>query len=277
MADTRFVVEYPSLRRHREELIDQRRQRNRRLMILVPAGLLLVILAGAWSLPLGVLLAAVSACTVFFAALPGTSSVDSGHLAGAEGEAAVLEQLAALSDDFVIINRLRLPDETLPNGERELDFVVAGPYGLWVLEVKNTPGHVKVRPDEKHWPLVRRAGCGSRPGWHAMPNPVPQAQAQARALEHWLLRHGIDSCARAAVVLAHPEVLVEGAELAQIPVLHRAQLPDWLAHKGADTTALPRDATDQLIAAVDSGLRQAKTTAPGRPSRQRRRSVRLTH
>ncbi len=228
MADTRFVVEYPPLKRHRQELLEQRRLRRRRLLAVVPASLFIVAAAAIWSLPLAVMLAGIAAVVVFFTALPGSSSVDAGHLAGVEGEAAVLERLKNLPDDYVVLNRVDLPDETLTNGRRELDFIVAGPTGLWVIEVKNTPGHVRVEPDQKHWPLARRAGCGSRPSWNAMLNPVPQARAQVAALERWLLKNGLEPRTRAAIVMAHPEVAIENARAAEVPVLVRDEVADYV-------------------------------------------------
>jgi hypothetical protein len=229
MADTRLVVEYPPLRRHREELAERKRARARRLLLIVPASLLLVIAAASASPPLAVFLAGIAALVVFFAALPGSSSVDPGQLAGVEGEAAVLERLERLPEDYLILNRARVPDETLTNGERELDFIVAGPSGLWVVEVKNTPGHLRVEPVSKHWPLARRAGCGSRPSWNAMRNPIPQARAQVAALERWLLKNGISARARALIVMAHPEVVVENARAAEIPVLVRDEIESYLS------------------------------------------------
>lgn len=228
MADTTLVVDYPPLVRHRNELRDQRRLRLRRLALGAPASAVLVAFAAIWSTPLAVFVAAIAAVALFFAALPGSSSVDAGMLSGVAGEAAVLEQLKTLPDDYVIINRVRVPDEYLTNGERELDFIIAGPTGLWVVEVKNTPGHVQVCPDARYWPLARRAGCGSRPSWNAMRNPMPQAQAQVAALERWLLRRGVSASARPVVVMAHPEVALSGVDQAGIPVLVRSQVADYL-------------------------------------------------
>jgi hypothetical protein len=237
MADTRYVVEYPPLKRHRSELREQRRLRRRRLLLAVPVAAGVVAAAAAWNPPLAVMLAGIAAFVVFFLALPGSTSVDPGHLAGVEGEAAVLERLKQLPDDYVILNRVKLPDETLTNGQRELDFIVAGPSGLWVVEVKNTPGHVQVQPGQKHWPLARRAGCGSRPSWNAMPNPMPQARAQVEALDRWLLRNGIQARAQAVVVMAHPEVAVSDADAAELPVLVRDQVADFLGRDSSQTLA----------------------------------------
>src|SRR6056297_3058510 len=178
MADCRYLTDYPALVRHRAERVEAARVRRRRLWIVLP----LVASASFWAFsvspPFGLFIAAVGAGVLFFVALPGGTSVPAGDLAGVEGEAAVLKQLVALPDDFVIMNRVRLPDRQLPNGWRELDFLVFGPTGLWIVEVKNTPGCVYVQPNQRHWPLARRAGCGSRPSWNALQNPIPQASAQ---------------------------------------------------------------------------------------------------
>lgn len=244
MADTGLVRSYPPLERHREESRAQRRARRLRLAFALPVSVLVIALAASWSAPLAVLLAGVAALIVFFLALPGSTSVDPGHLAGVEGEAAVLGRLERLPDDYLILNRVRLPDETLTNGQRELDFIVAGPTGLWVIEVKNTPGHIKVRPGEKHWPIARRAGCGSRPNWNAIANPVYQTRAQVQALERWLLQHGIEARARALIVMAHPEVAISDAEAAEMPVLVRDQVNDYL--QNAPAHALDGAVTRQL-------------------------------
>ncbi len=225
MADCSLIVEYPSLLRHRGELRQQACARRKRLLVGVP--LVLVISLGLlWlSPPLGLLTGAVGTGVLFFLALPGSSTVDAGELSGIEGEIAVLRQLETLPDEFLLFNRVKLPDEMLTNGFRELDFIVAGPTGLWVIEVKNTPGHIHVRPDERQWPLARRS-CGSAPSWNALRNPIPQAQAQVDALGRWLLRHGVNLKPQPMVVLAHPETALIDADQSQVPVLVCGQVAD---------------------------------------------------
>ena len=244
MADCRFITEYPPLVRHRQELRDAARARRRRLLIAVPLLAVMVVLAFSLSPPFGLFVAAVGAGVLFFVALPAGSSVDPGTLSGVEGEIAVLEQLRQLPDEYLLFNRVKLPDGQLPNGWRELDFIVAGPAGLWVVEVKNTPGYVYVRPNERHWPLARRGGCGSRPNWNAVDNPIPQVNAQVQSLKRWLLQHGLAAEPRQAICFAHPEVAVENGADAPVPVLVRAQL---LAHlQEAAPRALPNGTVDAL-------------------------------
>lgn len=228
MADCRLLLEYPALERHRAEKRFESATRRRRLLIVAPL-VVATAVAAFWIIPpLGMLVAGMGAMMVFFMALPGSSSVDAGALSGVEGEVAVLERLKALPDGYRLLNRVKLPDPTLPNGERELDFVVAGPSGLWVIEVKNTPGHIQVQPEARHWPLAKRAGCGSRPSWNAMDNPLHQVRDQVAALERWLLQQGHAVRARPIVVMAHPEVALDNVEAADIPILVRDQVADYI-------------------------------------------------
>lgn len=244
MADCRFISEYPPLVRHRAELRAAARARWMRLAIALP--LLAALAYGAFTLSaqFGLFVGAVGAGVLFFLGLPGGSSVDAGALAGVEGEVTALERLKTLPDDYVLFNRVKLPDGQLPNGWRELDFVVAGPTGLWIVEVKNTPGHVYVQPDARHWPLARRAGCGSRPNWNAVENPIPQARAQVDSLRRWLLQHGIAADPKPVVCLSHSEVAVDNADASPVPVVVRDQLAGLI--RSGPQSALPAGMLETL-------------------------------
>lgn len=218
LVDDSLIVEYGPLTRHRREIAEQQHQRRFRLAVGAPLSVALVGITSIYSPPLAMLLGVIAGLFLFFIALPGASSVDPGALAGVEGEVAVLKQLRRLPDDFVVLNHLRLPDPTLPNGERELDFVVAGPTGLWLIEVKNTPGVIHVMPEQAHWPLVRRSGCGSSPSWNAVDNPLPQVRAQVDALSRLLLMEGLIVRPRAAIVFSHPETALESPQRSDVPV-----------------------------------------------------------
>jgi len=245
MADCRFITEYPPLVRHRAELKAAGRARWTRLALALP--LLAVLAYGAFSMSpqFGLFVAAVGAGVLFFLWLPGGSSVDAGALAGVEGEVSALERLKKLPDDFLLFNRVKLPDGQLPNGWRELDFVVAGPTGLWIVEVKNTPGHVYVQPDARHWPLARRGGCGSQPNWNAVENPIPQARAQVDSLRRWLLQQGIAVDPNPLICLSHSEVAVDNADASPVPVVVRDQLADRI-RSGPDCT-LPKGLFETLV------------------------------
>ena len=259
MADCRFITDYPALVRHRAELKAAARARWTRLAIALP--LLSFLAYGAFSLSpqFGLFVAAVGAGVLFFLWLPGGSSVDAGALAGVEGEVSALERLKTLPGDFLVFNRVRLPDGQLPNGWRELDFIVAGPTGLWIVEVKNTPGHVYVQPDARHWPLARRGGCGGRPNWNAVENPIPQARAQVDALRRWLLQHGIAVDPKPLICLSHSEVAVDNADASPVPVVVRDQLADRL--ESGPRRALPGGLLETLSLFRQSGAAAVERAA----------------
>ncbi|MDT8408805.1 MAG: nuclease-related domain-containing protein [Wenzhouxiangellaceae bacterium] len=210
-------------------------------MLAVPIALAVVWAALQVSPPLAVFAAALGAAVVFFLALPGGSSVDPGALAGIEGEVAVLKRLKTLPDDYLLLNRVQLPDDRLPNGRRELDFVVAGRGGVWVIEVKNSPGHVYVQPNERRWPLARRGCCGSRPNWNFMDNPLLQVNEQVDSLKRWLLQNGVSVQPRGVVCMSHPEVSLENVAASWVPVLVPDQLLELLVDRSAGSADRSRE------------------------------------
>lgn len=62
------------------------------------------------------------------------------HEQGAEGEAATAEALKALSNEWVVLHDLRWPGRRFAN----IDHVVIGPGGVFVIDSKNWSGQVKL-------------------------------------------------------------------------------------------------------------------------------------
>ena len=62
---------------------------------------------------------------------------------GKEGELAVSEALKDLPNDYVVLNDLMLPD-----GRGNVDHLIMGPNGLFVIETKNYSGFVKCVGDD---------------------------------------------------------------------------------------------------------------------------------
>jgi hypothetical protein len=63
--------------------------------------------------------------------------------AGKRGEEAVSDALKSLPNDYVLLN-----DLMLPNGRGNVDHLVIGPNGLFVIETKNYSGYVKCWGDD---------------------------------------------------------------------------------------------------------------------------------
>ncbi len=237
----------------------RRRQRQR-----LGLGLLAVaaVTAGGYLVmpPLGIMLAGIGAMALFFAAITGGSSIPAHVLSGVEGEVRTLKALKALPEDHVLFNQVMVPDPRLPNGERELDFIVVGPNGISVIEVKNTPGIIYVDPDKRQWQTARRAGCGSRPGWNALDNPVNQVRAQVDALDRWLLSHGLSIPVQPMVCFSNPGVIIENADHSQVPVIVPELIEKTLSET-QDQGILRKARYDNLIALLSGKERLGQQAA----------------
>ena len=250
MADQRFIRQYAALERHRSEMRAAVLQRRRRLAMVLAGGMLATAIA-YWILPpLSLLVAAVAILASFFAGMTGSSSVPADQLSGAEGEEKVLRTLATLPDDYTLFNQFRIPDPSLPNGFRELDFLIVAPAGLFVVEVKNTGGLLYVRPQESRWPIAHKAGCGGRPGWNALLNPIHQVQAQVAALDRWLLSNSQTARIYPILCFARSDVALQDRDSAPFPVVTVPEL------------------TEQLIQQDDSGSGREKEKLISLLSRQ---------
>lgn len=241
MADLSYVSEYSAITRHRDDMQSAARQRRWRLLL---AAVMVTTLSagGFWiSPPLGVMLVGIGAMVLFFSAITGGSSVPHHVMAGVEGEARVLDKLRQLPDDHVIFNQVHIPDPELPNGRRELDFIIVGPSAVTIVEAKNTPGLIQVDPDSRQWRVVKRKGCGSSPGWNAIDNPLRQVRAQARALERWLLENGLTTRPRGMVCFARPDVAIADPDKAELPVVTIAELIEHVHASQADHNLSMRD------------------------------------
>jgi hypothetical protein len=261
MAISRYLKTYPALDRHRAEMRSQARRRRMRLAIGGLLGLGLCVAGYLITPPLGVMLAGVMAMALFFASIGGSSTVPAHELSGIEGELRALDALKQLPDDCSLFNRIQLPDDWLPNGQRELDFIVVAPAGLYVVEVKNSSGRIHVDPDSKHWPLASR-GCGGRPNWQAVANPLPQVQAQVQALERWLLKQGLSFSAQPVVCFSRSDVILENVDASPIPVVIPEQLQSLITvrQQPASLLAGQRESLELVLAGL-AGIRAPTTAA----------------
>jgi hypothetical protein len=100
---------------------------------------------------------------------------------GRHGEERAIEELRkALDHRWTIFRNLHLPDR-----QDDLDVVLVGPGGVWVVEVKAFGGTVRVR--DGVWERQVRGG------WTRLrSNPAGQVQANAFRLREFLQREGID-------------------------------------------------------------------------------------
>ena len=145
---------------------------------------------------LGVTLFAVIVMSGVFA--PGPSQI---LVAGADGEDYTLSLLSELPDDYAVLNQLVVPDPTSAYGRREIDFVVVGPGGLFVVECKNYRGLVSGGEYDGTWRLDK-VGRQGTPYASEVTNPVRQVRKQVAALNKHLAASGVQASVVPLVAMA---------------------------------------------------------------------------
>jgi len=112
---------------------------------------------------------------------------------GAEGEEAVIRALQNLDSSFKVIHDVFLPSE-----RGNIDHVVVGPVGTFVIETKNYNGIIKCYDDDWSRKKVGRRGTVYDAG---IGNPSKQAKRNAVMLNKWLESKNIDVGFIVAVVV----------------------------------------------------------------------------
>lgn len=112
---------------------------------------------------------------------------------GADGEEAVIRVLHNLDSSFKVVN-----DIVLPGDRQNIDHVVVGPAGVFVIETKNHNGIIRCYDDEWSRKKVGKRGTVYDAG---MGNPSKQAKRNAVVLKNWLDSKNIDVGYISAVVV----------------------------------------------------------------------------
>lgn len=150
--------------------------------------------------------------------------------AGAQGEDATLKMLTKLPDSYIILNQLLIPARGARSGLSELDFVVVGPNGLFVVEVKNNNSRIVGSEEEREW-TIHKVGRRGNPYRSKMKNPVKQVKGQVWALSNLLKERRHKAWVEGVVFFSHPDSSVELHGDASVPLLqHRGLAEHILNH-----------------------------------------------
>jgi hypothetical protein len=150
--------------------------------------------------------------------LPGSRERDAQLVMGRSGERHVGRVLAReLSSDFVLINGLKLP-----RGAGDVDHLVVGPTGVFLLETKTMAGRIECAPDGT-WRRTKVGRAGT-PYKAYIGDPAAQIQRNIFAVRN-CLRSGLPNLFRGTplwieglVVFAHPRTELT-AEHSQVPAV----------------------------------------------------------
>jgi len=112
---------------------------------------------------------------------------------GAEGEESVIRVLQNLDSSFKVVN-----DVVLPGDRQNIDHIVVGSVGTFVIETKNHNGIIKCNNDDWTRKKVGRRGTVYTAN---IGNPSKQAKRNAVVLRNWLQSENIDVGYIVAVVV----------------------------------------------------------------------------
>ncbi len=135
--------------------------------------------------------------------------------AGAVGEAAALELLQRLPADYRVFNQVLVPSST--GRARELDYVVVGANGVFVIEVKHNHGRIEGHVDDPVWKAWKIGRGGTRYATEVR-NPVRQVRGATAALAAWLRAEGIKTWVHALVVFTNERASLDLRGVTDIPI-----------------------------------------------------------
>lgn len=145
------------------------------------------------------------------------------YKSGIEGENTVVKFLSALDDNYYLINDVKLP-ESYGN----IDHIVLGPNGIFVIETKNYRGQIRCNGDDwvRHYEGTDREYDLGSPSKQAKRNAIITKQSieSANTLKKFL------SWVEGIVVFTNPEV---GLKLSKttVPVLRPENLCEYIKNK----------------------------------------------
>lgn len=134
---------------------------------------------------------------------------------GIQGEKFAEMQLSSLPDDYVIFRNMKI---SFDNRISEIDNIIVGKSGVFVVEIKNNNGNIFGDYSDKEW-IHNKIGRGGTPYSKSFYNPVKQVGTHVYRLSHYLKDNNIRTYVNGIVYFANPRtnVTVSG-EPNNIPV-----------------------------------------------------------
>lgn len=149
---------------------------------------------------------------------------------GAFGEDFTLSVLKTLPDHYVVFNQVELPDPCSRTGYRELDFVVLGPSGIFVIESKNHNGRIEGEESDAKWTIHKTGRRGGRYRG-TIRNPVRQTKHQVQVMRQYLKKRKVTEGITGVVALSGNGDL-SGINSPSVPVLRALDLPRFILEYG---------------------------------------------
>jgi len=133
------------------------------------------------------------------------------YKSGYEGETKVKKILEKLPDDYTVLTDTTI---RLGNQKSQIDNIIIGPNGIFVLEVKNLQGFIKVL-EGKMWKQAKKLGLIYKREFYS---PVKQVKTHSYRLSQFLKSMGYNIWVNGAVLFSHPDAKVNKEEWENIPI-----------------------------------------------------------
>lgn len=169
---------------------------------------------------------------------------DRARQSGAAGEDYTLKALSNLPENYTIFNQVEVPDERSRTGTREVDFIVCGPNGIFVVESKNHNGTVAGGEHDESWTVHK---VGRRGGAYSsqVRNPVKQVKTQVAVLNKYFRSRGLNPSITGVVTFSSNNDL-SMIDSGSIHVTGSAAVADWIRN------AEPRGAVKDLAKIIEA-------------------------
>ncbi|MFZ3077408.1 MAG: nuclease-related domain-containing protein [Candidatus Aenigmatarchaeota archaeon] len=168
---------------------------------------------------------------------------------GAKGEEAVIDELKKLDKDFFVLNDVRLP-----NTEGNIDHIVIGKNGIFVIETKNHKGNIKY--ENGKWTQEKMNLKG---GYYVsdLKNPIKQADRNAVRLKEFISEKNIFSekfkpWINTIVVFTNPDANLQ-IEKTQSDIVKIGDLCKVIENK-KNRIRLEKNEIDKILNILESNL-----------------------
>ncbi len=143
--------------------------------------------------------------------------------AGVMGENAARQLIRHLPGNYTAVSNVRIQHEGKTS---ELDMVVVGPTGVFVVETKNYTGHVSGRTDDENWKRVKRSD-GGQSFSSTFYSPVKQVSTHAYRLSKFLKQNKLYVWVQGVVYFSDPSITLKlSGNTKKIPVFRaEAKIP----------------------------------------------------
>lgn len=133
---------------------------------------------------------------------------------GLDGENITTDELARFPDTYEVFCSVNIP---MKDRFVEIDNIVVGPNGIFIIEVKNHNGTIIGTEDDHDW-IQHKVGRKGGEYSNTFYNPMKQVKKQIHFLSEYFKQHGISIWIEGAIYFTNREVIVN-VRSSKIPVL----------------------------------------------------------